>query len=492
MNTAPDSSGIIDYKATISCDIDENYRIFKQIFQGDDTIVIRFFENRNNPEIRYLGISVNGMVKTNSVYQSITAPLITLSFSDDGDRIDRMAKEMITSLDIKVRSSLSDVVTDILYGDTAVLVSGSNRAITVETKGFATRSISEPDSERGLKGSKEGFTEALIVNTSMIRRRILSSDLKFEFFRMGTRTNTLVCVAYIESLVDKKVLTEFLRRIKKIKTDGVLDTNYIDEQIKDRRYSPFKTCGSTEKPDIAAAQLLEGRIALIADGTPIVLTAPYLFIENFQSPDDYYLNFWFASVGRLIRIFGFFITISLPSIYLALVAFHSEMLPGGFMTAIAEASKGVPFPTFIECVLMLFVFEVLRETGIRMPSKIGQALSIVGGLVVGQSAVEAKIVSAPMVIVVAFTGITGLCVPRLSGASFIIRTLSLLCTAVLGFYGFFMFMTVVLIHLLSIRSFGREYISMSLRFQHIKDVYFRAPHEKMKTRPTFARDLIRK
>ncbi len=492
MNTVPDHSGIIDYKAEISTDIDENYRIFKQIFKNDDTVIIRIFENRSDPSVRYLGISVNGMVKNNSIYQSITSPLINLSFSDGGDRIDRMAKEMITSLDIKVRENVSDIVTDILYGDTAVMVDGSTRAITVETKGFATRSVSEPDSERGLKGSKEGFTESIIMNTSMIRRRILSSDLKFEFFRLGTRTNTLVCVAYIESLVDKKVLTEFLRRIKAIKTDGVLDTNYIDEQIKDRRFSPFKTCGSTEKPDVAAAGLLEGRVALIADGTPIVLTAPYLFIENFQSPDDYYLNFWFASIGRIIRILGFFITISLPSVYLALVTFHSEMLPDGFMTAIAEASRGVPFPTVVECFLMLFVFEVLRETGIRMPSKIGQALSIVGGLVVGQSAVEAKIVSAPMVIVVAFTGITGLCVPRLSGAAIMIRTLALISTAFLGFYGFFAFMTVVLIHLLSLRSFGFEYISMSLRFQRIKDVYFRAPHEKMKTRPTFAKDMIRK
>lgn len=492
MNTSPDRFGIIDFDVNISQDIDENYRIFKQIFKGDDTVIIRLFENRFNPQIRYLGISINGMVKTNSIYQSITSPLITLDFDKGGDRIDRMAERMISSLDIKIRSNISDIVTDVLYGDTAVLVEGSNRAITVETKGFSTRSISEPDNERGLKGSKEGFTEALIINTSMIRRRILTSDLKFQFFRMGSRTNTLVCVAYIDSLVDKRMLTEFLRRIKKIRTDGVLDTNYIDEQIKDRKHSPFKTCGSTEKPDIVAAQLLEGRVALIVDGTPIVLTAPYLFIENFQSPDDYYLNFWFSSIGRIIRIIGFFITISLPSVYLALVTYHSEMLPNTFLNAIAEASRGVPFPTFLECVFMLFVFEILRETGVRMPSKIGQALSIVGGLVVGQAAVEAKIVSAPMVIVVAFTGITGLCVPRLSGAALIIRVLALFSTAILGFYGFFGFMIIVLIHLLSIKSFGYDYVTMNFRFQDIKDIYFRAPHSRMRTRPVFARDRFRK
>ena len=492
LNTSANRYGFIDYDIGISHDIDENYRIFKQIFNGDDTVVIRLFENRQNPQIRYLGISVNGMVKTNSIYQSITSPLITMSFDGNGDRIDAMAEKMITSLDIKVRDNISDIVTDVLYGDTAIFVSGSNRAITVETKGFSTRSISEPDNERGLKGSKEGFTEALIVNTSMIRRRILSSDLKFEFFRMGSRTNTLVCVAYMDSLIDKRMLTEFLRRLKKIRTDGILDTNYIDEQIKDRRHSPFKTCGSTEKPDIVAAQLLEGRVALIVDGTPIVLTAPYLFIENFQSPDDYYLNFWFASIGRIIRIIGFFITISLPSIYLALVTYHSEMLPNTFLNAIAEASRGVPFPTFLECVFMLFVFEILRETGIRMPSKVGQALSIVGGLVVGQAAVEAKIVSAPMVIVVAFTGITGLCVPRLSGAAIIIRTLALVSTAMLGFYGFFGFMIIVLIHLLSVKSFGYDYVTLAFGFQDIKDIYFRAPHDKMRTRPIFAKDKIRK
>lgn len=492
MNTVPNCFGVIDYGVKLSTDIIENYHIFKEIFKDDNTVIIRMFENKKHPDIKYLGISVNGMVKTNSIYQSITAPLINMDFDDDGDKIGHMADSMITSLDIKIRENIDDIVTDILYGDTAVLVSGSNRAITVETKGFSTRSISEPDSERSLKGSKEGFTEALIINTSMIRRRLLTSDLKFQFFRLGTRSNTLVCVAYMQSLVDKKMLTEFLRRVKSIKTDGVLDSNYIDEQIKDRKYSPFKTCGSTEKPDIVAANLLEGRVALLVDGTPIVLTAPYLFIENFQSPDDYYLNFWFASIGRIIRIIGFLLTISLPSIYLALVTYHSEMLPNSFLTAIAQSSKGVPFPTFLECMIMLFVFEFLRETGVRMPSKIGQALSIVGGLVVGQAAVEAKIVSAPMVIVVAFTGITGLCVPKLSGASIIIRTLALFCTALLGFYGFFMFMILVMIHLLSIHSFGYEYINMSFKFQNIKDIYFRAPHGKMITRPQFARDKIRK
>lgn len=492
MNTKPDHSGIIDYNAAISTDIDENYRLFSRIFQNDDTVVLRIFENRHDPSIRFLGICVNGMIKTNSIYQSITAPLMQMQFHENIDRMQQVQKEIITSLDLKSRITVSDVVQDILYGDTAIFVSGSGSAVSVETKGWSSRSISEPDSEKSLKGSKEGFTEAMIVNTSLIRRRILTSDLKFQFLRLGTRTNTLVCVAYMESLVDKKVLTDFLRRLKTVKSDGVLDVNYINEQIKDRRYSPFKTSGSTEKPDVAAAQLLEGRIALLVDGSPIVMTVPYLFIENFQSPDDYYLNFYFASIGRLLRIIGFLVTISLPSIYLALITYHREMLPASFSTAIAEAAKGVPFPTFVECILMLFVFEVLRETGIRMPGKIGQALSIVGGLVVGQAAVEAKIVSAPMVIVIAFTGITGLIVPRLNGAVILIRLLALLCTAILGLYGFVLFMIVVLIHLLSIQSYSYPYIALSTQPQAVKDIYIRAPLNKMKTRPMFAKDRYRR
>ncbi len=492
LNNVTNSFGITEYNVSICKNIDDNISIFKEIFKDDDTIIMRPFRNKKTG-IRFFAISVNGMVQSNEVYQSITAPLITLDFPTEcDDLLDVISQEMVSNGDVKTRENISEIVCDVLYGDTTVFVDGCDKALTVETKGFELRSVSEPDSERGLKGSKEGFTESIIVNTSQIRRRILTSDLKFHFFRVGTRTNTLACVAYMDSLVDKRVLTELLRRISHIKTDGILDTNYIIEQIKDKRMSSFKTCGSTEKPDVAVANLLEGRIAIIVDGTPMVLTAPYLFIENFQSPDDYYLNFWYASVGRILRILCFFVSIALPSVYLGLVTYHSEMLPTEFMTTIAESTKDVPFPTFLECVFMLFVFEVLRETGVRMPDQVGQALSIVGGLVVGQAAVDAKIVSAPMVIVVAFTGIASLCVPRLTGAMLLIRLVALVCTALLGFYGLFMFMIGVLVHILGIRSFGYEYVHLSMRFQSFKDTFIRAPHQKMITRPRFAKDRIRK
>ncbi|MBQ2677104.1 MAG: spore germination protein [Clostridia bacterium] len=489
----PDSNGVIDYNVIkISADIQENYKIFKEIFKNDNTVVIRVFENQQDKDIQFLGISINGMVKPNSIYQSITSPLMQKKFDKNESYFTQAHREIISSLDLSIKTDVKDIVKAILYGDTAIMVSGGTQAILVETKGWSTRSISEPDSEKNLKGPREGFTEAMIINASLIRRRIQTSDLKFQYMNLGTRTNTFACIVYLDSLVDKKVLTEFVRRLEKISSDSVLDANYIEELIKDNRHSPFKTIGSTEKPDVAAARILEGRIALIVDGTPIVITLPYLFIENFQSPDDYYLNYYFASIGRLLRIIGFFITISLPSVYLALVTYHQEMLPTQMVTAIAESSKGVPFPTFVECLIMLFVFEILRETGIRMSSKIGQALGIVGGLVVGQAAVEAKIVSAPMVIVIAFTGITGLITPRLSGAAILIRTLSLIFTAILGFYGFFLFMITVLIHVMSLKSFSYEYISLSFKPQSIKDIYVRAPQWQLKTRPKFAKDKYRR
>ena len=192
-----------------------------------------------------------------------------------------------------------------------------------------------------------------------------------------------------------------------------MDTNYIAEQIRDNPYSLFKTTGSTERPDIAAAALLEGRIALIVDGTPVVMTLPYLFSQNFQSDEDYYLNFFVSAVGRLLRYICFFLAISVPAIFISLITFHKQLLPTSFAVSIAQLRGGVPFSSVSECLILIFVFEILRETGIRMPQSVGHALSIVGGLVIGQSAVEAKIVSAPILIAVALSAICGLMVTRL-------------------------------------------------------------------------------
>ena len=281
--------------------------------------------------------------------------------------------------------------------------------------------------------------------------------------------------------------------IQSLDIDGILDSNYITEQIRDHPCSIFKTTGATERPDVVAARLLEGRIAIVVDGTPVVVTVPYLFSENFQSDEDYYLNYIISSVGRVLRYLCFFMSISIPAIFIAAATFHKELLPTSLALSVTQLRGGVPFPPFAECLLLIFIFEILKETGVRMPQSLGHALSIVGGLVVGQAAVEARIISAPMLIVVALSGISGLMVPRLKGAVFYLRLIFVILSALFGLYGYIAGVALMLIHIFDLSSFGTSY-TVSLAdagLQSLKDTFWRAPWSKMRTRPLFNSNIIR-
>jgi spore germination protein KA len=350
------------------------------------------------------------------------------------------------------------------------------------------RSVAEPDNEKILRGPREGFNESMLANLSLIRRRLRTQDLKMEYMSFGTVSRTQACVCYLDGIVNHEVLTELYRRLHSFEIDGALDIQYLVEMIRDHPHSPFKTVGITERPDVVAAKLLEGRAALLLDGTPVVMTVPFLLIENFQSNEDYYLNYIYTSISRIIRIISFFITICIPAFYVGIVTYHHEMLPTPLLFSLAMARQAVPFPSIIETLGMIVIFQIITETGIRMSTGIGQALSIVGALVIGQSAVEARIVSAPVIIVVALTGITGLVVPKLSSAAIVTRPALLLLTGFLGMYGFIVGMIALMIHLYNLKSFGVPVVTdmFTLDSQKTKDIFIRAPWWKMRIRPEFA------
>lgn len=488
-------TGEVDYSNfNVTTCLDENIQNLKTIFGQDDTVRFRSFENQRM-KLRCAIVYIDGMVNQQLINWNIIRPIQEWNTPFNGSvRIEDIEERMLTGSEVSSESDVSELIKSVLYGDTILFVEGLSQALVIGSKGFGTRSIAEPDSEKALKGPREGFNEAIMTNLSLVRRKLQTTDLKCSFSNLGTRSNTRICLCYLESLVDHHVLEELQARLEQIKMDGILDSNYIIESIQDHRMSPFKTIGSTEKPDIVASRLLEGRIAIFVDGTPMVLTVPYLFIENFQSPDDYYLNFFFASIGRVLRVIGFWLTISVPAIYIALVNYHQEIIPAPLMLTIASATAGVPFPTAMECIGMLILFEILRETGIRSSNKIGQALSIVGGLVVGQAAVEAKIVSAPMVIVVALTGITGMIIPKLSGANIILRFFSIVMATVGGLLGYYFAMLVMWIHLLSLDSFGYPYIRdfFPSKTPYPEDGAVRTPIWSMKIRPDFAANRRRR
>lgn len=474
-----------DQKVQLTKDLDENVRKVQKAFEGDEMLKVRFIENQFNPGIRCCILYTDSMVNNSIVNDNIIWPITTFEMSiSTSCMLDVLKDKVLQINELSKTEDFVEIADAISYGDTVLFATGCNAALILNTKGWTTRSLTEPESEKVLRGPREGFTEALLVNLTMLRRRIKTRDLKFTYKEFGSETKTRACICYVGGLAKQEIVDELERRLDKFDQDSALDVNYINEYIKDAPMSPFKTIGITERPDIVAAKLLEGRVAIFMDGTPTVLTLPYLFIENFQSNEDYYVNFWYASFSRVLRIIAFFITTCTPAIYLAAVTCQQELLPTPLLLSIATARQGVPFPTILEAVLMLIVFEILKETGVRMSSAVGQALSIVGALVVGQAAVEAKIASAPIIIVVALTGITGLIIPRLSMAVITLRMTFLLLSTVLGLFGLVMGLMGLLIYLVDLRSFGLlSFYNPSMRFQDRKDTVFRAPWWVMRTRP---------
>lgn len=471
-------------------DFDKNLEAISICLKDNETLVKRQFESRCDPPIKYCLLYMDGMVDNRLVNEDIIQPLLKFKVpkKDLGaERIDLIQKQATFSNSVEQTAEKDKIITSLLYGDSVLVIEGCEQVLILNTKGWVTRSVEEPQSERVLKGPREGFTEAIMPNLAMLRRKLKTSHLKIKFKEFGKQTKTKACICYIDSIVNKDVLDEFEKRLEKVDIDGVIDANYIAEIIKDSPYSPVKTIGNTERPDIVAAKLLEGRVALFVDGTPVVLTVPHFFIEDFQSDEDYYVNYYFSSFGRILRYISFFISTSIPAIYLSVITFHQELLPTPLIMSVSMARQSVPFPSFLELFFMLIIFELIRESGARMPGMMGQALSIVGALVIGQAAVEAKLVSAPIIIIVALAGITGMMVPRVKGFSLLLRFGLLFCSTVLGFYGYLFGILAVLAYLFSMKTFGIPIMTSSYAFtlQEKKDTIIRSPWWYMNKRPKF-------
>ena len=494
---AGDSAPLVRAEPTeeaLRVSLEENVSARRRLFEDVDILRVKYVDNVYNKALKYCILYCDGVVNSALINDSVIKPLI-LSQTElgEGDLLDTVMKQVVQANEIEKTSDVRTLVEAISYGDTVLFADGQAGALVINTKYFQTRSIAEPDNEKNLSGPREGFNESIMTNLSLVRRKVLSADMKLRFMSFGQRTRTKACICYMDSLVDKKVLAELCRRLESIDMDAVLDTNYISELIKDNPWSPFRTTGDTERPDTVVAKIMEGRIAIFLDGSPMVLTVPYLFIENFQSSEDYYLNFFYSTFSRWLRIFGFLLTISVPGLYIAVGAFHHEMFPFHLFVNIAAERSSVPLPAAVEAFLMIILFDILREAGARMPSNVGQAMSIVGALVIGQAAVEAKLVAAPMIIVVALTGITSMLVPRLNAPAVYIRLTLLVLSSSFGFFGFILGMSILLMHIINLRSLGVPEVRLTgeLRRQEMKDTVIRAPWWNMILRPTFAANRVR-
>jgi spore germination protein KA len=450
-------------------------------------IVIREFAMGGVPGRNVALVFIDGLVNSKIINDDIIKPLMFIDkeTEDMKDILGFIGKSMISVSEIKEAQTFGDAVTGFLNGDAVLFLDGVSKAIIISSKGWEKRSVAEPGSEAVVRGPRESFVENLRTNTALIRRKIRNADLTFESMIIGRKTKTNICIVYISGVAKQELIAEVKKRLKGISTDSILETGYIEQFIEDSPGSIFATLGYTEKPDVAAAKLLEGRVAIVVDGTPFVLTAPLLFIESFQAAEDYYFRPYVATVTRLIRMIGYTVTILAPALYVAVTTYHQELIPTELLITAAQAREGVPFPAFVECLIMIVTFEILREAGIRLPRPVGQALSIVGALVIGESAVAAGLIGAPMVIVVAITAVSGFLVPNLNDSAVIIRLYLLILGATFGGFGITMGLLSLLVHMSSLESFGYPYLSPTapFDFEDQKDTLIRAPIWMMISRP---------
>lgn len=467
--------------------LDDNIKTIKKIFKNDENINSRYFQNQYNG-LKGCLLFIDDMVDKTIINDNILKPILESKvLLEDIDYISYLSTQVILCSTLKCSKSINDLVDGIIYGDTVLILEGYSEFILISTRGWQTRDIMEPSGEKVLQGPKEGFTESLATNLTLIRRKIRTKDLKFEYKTVGERTKTQICICYIDGLVHKDVLNNITDKIDNIYIDGILDIKYIEEFIDDNPFSLFETSDTSERPDVISGKILEGRVAVLVDGSPSVMTVPKLFIETFTAADDYYVNYYYASLARILRILGFITSISIPGLYLALVAFHQGTLQTPLLITIYTSRVGVPFPSIVELILLLGIFEVLREAGNRAPGTLGQSISIVGVLVLGTAAVDARLVSAPMIIIVGISAITGLMLPNITSTLSFLRLGLLLLSSVLGLYGYMFGMLALLIHLFSLRSCGVPFMDnlTSFRLQSLKDTTIRAPAWYMRYRPKF-------
>ncbi|MCY6355639.1 spore germination protein [Clostridium sp. ZS2-4] len=472
--------------------LNKDIQHFRDIFKEDETILYREFRSRDN-SINCCIIFIDSMTDKDLLNEYVIEPIIMNCINEnieDESIADFLTHRILSSCNIKSTDEQKEIISAVLRGDTVLLCDGSKEALIIDAKGWSIRNITEPASEGVVRGPREGFNESMDTNISLIRRKINSEQLKFKFRELGNITKTRICICYIQNLVSSEILDELNRRLDTIKIDGILESGYIEELIKDHPWSVLNTIGYTERPDVIAGKLLEGRIALMVDGSPNVLTMPFIFMEYFQTNEDYYRNFIFSSLNRIIRIIGFALTTSVPAIYVALTNFHSDLLPTKLLISISVAREGVALPTIVEVLLMLLTFEILREAGTRLPQNIGQTISIVGALVLGEAAVTANIVSSPMVIIVATTAISCFLLPKMYSGLLIIRLIFLILASILGLYGYILGVMAIVFYLMSLKSFGVEYMlkTTSISKEDAKDTVIRSSWLSLK-KPKF---IIRK
>ena len=417
--------------------------------------------------------------------ESVIKPLVEFDEQLEGDVCSFIQEQVLANNEVQEQADINKFVKEILKGRAGIIIDKAGKLLTCDVEKIVVRPIQEPPNSAVIKGPREGFNESIKYNLSLIRHKLPTPDLIIDTFSVGKYTQTQVAVVYLQDIADKGVVKEIERRISKIDIDGIVDSYYISAYLQSKPNSIFKQVGDTEKPDILVSKMLEGRIGIIVDGSPIVLTLPFILIEDLQSSDDYYSQPLKVAFLRILRLIGVVLAVLLPGTYVAIQLYHYKILPTEFLITIMDTTQGIPFTPFTEVLFIVLLFEILYEANLHMPQYMGMALSIVGALILGETAVNAGLVSPPAVMIVALSGLTFYVVPDQASQFSLLRILYVFVGATLGLFGILVLSVWVVSYLSSFDTYRSAYLAPSAPYvgNDMKDFLIKAPLKQMRTRP---------
>ncbi|MDW5299960.1 MAG: spore germination protein [Sedimentibacter sp.] len=481
----------------IETDISKNESALREVFENANDIVFRKLEGGQNHKLKMLIVYVDGMTTKEAISEYAIEKLLLnldlekLENSPDSELQNAIIKTSIAISEVQSLMTIEECVDKILSGETVLLLDTCSKGIMLASRGWPMRGIQEPSAETLIRGARDGFNETMKVNITLIRRRIRDPKLKVKYTQVGSRSKTDIAILYIEDLVNKTVLDTVEKRIKNIDIEAILESSYIEEMIEDDSYSLFPQIENTERPDAAASALLEGRVVITVDNTPSVLIAPAIFVSFMQSSEDYYERWLPSCVTRLIRYLALPIVMLLPALYVAVTQFHPNMLPTQLALYVAASRANVPFPPYFEALLMELVIELVREASLRITSPVGSTIGLVGGLVIGQSSVEAGLITPLAVIIVALTAIASFTIPsyNFSASLRMIRFAFIILAATFGLFGISIGLCILIIHLCTLKSCGVPYMTPFSNFiesrKDLKDTIVRPKIKDMVHKPRY-------
>ena len=461
----------------ISKSLMQNKKVLKALLPSDDVIFFDFVVGSKDA----LAVYVDSITDREMLGLEVLSPLKSSKISGGMKSI---AKK-ITSANIKQVDEIKAAADEILQGSTLILIDGKIGGITVDLKKFDVRAIAEPPTELAIRGPRNGFIESIKTNLSLVRRYLKTPSLKIEMLQVGKYTSTAIALMSIDGITDDKLTDKIRKKLQSIDIDGIPDSSYLTKMLNERKNSLFKQIGSTERPDVLIERMLEGRVGILVDGSPFALTLPYMLIEDFQTAEDYYISHYRANLVRTLRVFAIFFSVFLPGLFVAAELFHLQLIPLNFLLTIVNSIKGIPLSPSLEMFFILLIFEILNETSIRMPKYVGMALAIVGALVLGETAVNAGLVSTPSLLIMAMSGISIYTVPELTETTSLLRFVVLIVAGSVGGYGIVLIEAFLVCYLCTTENYGVPYAApySPLILNDLQDGIYMSDATSMPLRP---------